>query len=157
MVAETIVPDKMVKKKLKTTVDAMLQVNLAKNFLGSAISGSMGFNSHYANMISALFLATGQDMAHIVEGSLGITTIENMDGDLYFSITLPDLPIATVGGGTGLETARECLEIMGAYGPGKVRKFAEIAAGIVLAGELSTMAALSSGHLIRAHKQPGRG
>ena len=134
-----------------------MQVNMAKNFIGSAISGSMGFNSHYANMISALFLATGQDMAHIVEGSLGITGIENLDGDLYFSITLPDLPIATVGGGTSLETARECLEIMGVYGPGKVQKFAEIAAGIVLAGELSTMSALASGHLIRAHKQLGRG
>lgn len=157
LIAEVVVPEPMVREKLRTSVDDLMQVNMAKNFIGSAISGSMEFNSHYANMISALFLATGQDMAHIVEGSLGITGIENLDGDLYFSITLPDLPIATVGGGTSLETARECLEIMGVYGSGKVQKFAEIAAGIVLAGELSTMSALASGHLIRAHKQLGRG
>lgn len=131
---------------------------MAKNFVGSAIAGSMGFNAHYANMIGALFLATGQDEAQIVEGSLGITVAEeNEDGDLYFSVTLPDVPLATVGGGTGLETAQECLSIMGVKGSNKVQKFAEIMAGVVLAGELSLMAALGAGHLARAHKELGRG
>ena len=157
LVAEVVIPKEIVNKKLKTTPEAIAEVNMAKNFMGSAISGSMGFNAQYANMIGAIFLATGQDEAHIVEGSLGITTAEDKNGDLYFSVTLPDVPLATFGGGTRLETAKECLEIMDAYGAGKVHKFAEIVAGIVLAGELSLMGALAAGHLARAHKDLGRG
>lgn len=157
LVAEAIIPQEIVENKLKTTTDAIVEVNIAKNLIGSAISGSMGFNAQYANMIGALFLATGQDEAHIVEGCLGITTTENIDGDLYFSVTLPDVPLATIGGGTRLETARECLEIIDAYGTGKVGKLAEIVAGTVLAGELSLVGALSAGHLARAHKELGRG
>lgn len=157
LVAEAFIPKKIVEKKLKTTTEAIVEVNTSKNLIGSAISGSIGFNAQYANMIGALFLATGQDEAHIVEGSLGITTAENVDGDLYFSVTLPDVPLATIGGGTRLETARECLEIMDVYGSDKVGKFAEIVAGTVLAGELSLVGALSAGHLARAHKELGRG
>ena len=78
--------------------------------------------------------------------------LKKIDGDLYFSVTLPDVPIATFGGGTRLETAKECLDIMGVYGAGKVGKFAEIIAGTVLAGELSLIGALAAGHLARAHK-----
>ncbi|HSO26372.1 MAG TPA: hydroxymethylglutaryl-CoA reductase (NADPH) [Methanobacteriaceae archaeon] len=157
LVAEIVVPREIVDKKLKTTPEAIQEVNMAKNFVGSAISGSLGFNAQYANMIGAIFLATGQDEAHIVEGSLGITTAEDKNGDLYFSVTLPDVPIATFGGGTRLETAKECLEIMDAFGSGKVHKFAEIVAATVLAGELSLMGALAAGHLARAHKDLGRG
>ena len=156
--AEIIVPKEIVEKKLKSTSEAIVEVNTSKNLIGSAISGSMGFNAQYANMIGAIFLATGQDEAHIVEGSLGITTAsEEENGDLYFSVTLPDVPIATIGGGTSIGTARECLEIMGVYGNEKVHKFAEIIAGTVLAGELSLLAALAAGHLARAHKELGRG
>lgn len=155
--AEIVVPRAIVKNKLKTTPEAVVEVNIAKNLIGSAVSGSMGFNAHYANMIGAIFLATGQDEAHIVEGSIGITTAMVEDnGDLYFAVTLPDMPVATVGGGTSIETARESLEIMGAYGNEKVHKFAEIIAGTVLAGELSLMGALAAGHLARAHKDLGR-
>lgn len=157
LVAEVLIPKEIVKKTLKTTTEAIVEVNISKNLIGSAIAGSMGFNAQYANMIGALFLATGQDEAHIVEGSLGITTAEDVEGDLYFSVTLPDVPLATIGGGTRLETARECLEIMGVYGSGKVGKFAEIVAGTVLAGELSLLGALAAGHLARAHKELGRG
>ncbi len=157
VVAEIVIPQEIVEEKLKTTVKSITEVNLSKNMIGSAVSGSLGFNAHYANMIAALFLATGQDAAHIVEGSLGITTAEEQNGDLYFSVTLPDLPLATVGGGTGLETAKECLEIMGVYGGGNVEKFSEIVGATVLAGELSLMGALAAGHLARAHKQLGRG
>ncbi|MEG3224775.1 MAG: hydroxymethylglutaryl-CoA reductase (NADPH) [Methanobacteriales archaeon Met13] len=157
LVAEVIVPQEVVEQKLKTTVDSIIEVNTTKNLIGSAIAGSMGFNAHYANMIGAIFLATGQDEAHVVEGSLGITVAENEKGDLYFSVTLPDVPLATFGGGTRLETARECLEIMAAYGSGKVGKFAEIVAGTVLAGELSLLGALGAGHLARAHRDLGRG
>jgi hydroxymethylglutaryl-CoA reductase (NADPH) len=155
--AELVVPKSIVETKLKTTSQAIVEVNTAKNLIGSAVAGSLGFNAQYANMIGAIFLATGQDEAHIVEGSMGITTaMEEENGDLYFSVTLPDVPVATVGGGTSIETARECLEIMDAYGNEKVHKFAEIIAGTVLAGELSLLGALAAGHLARAHKDLGR-
>lgn len=157
IVAEIIIPKNIVEEKLKTTAESIVEVNLAKNMIGSAISGSMGFNAQYANMIGAIFLATGQDEAHIVEGSLGVTTAEEQKGDLYFSVTLPDVPLATVGGGTSLETATECLQIMGVHGEGNVGKFAEIVGATVLAGELSLMGALAAGHLARAHKNLGRG
>ncbi len=155
--AELVVPKHIVENRLKTTSEAIVEVNTAKNLIGSAVSGSMGFNAQYANMIGAMFLATGQDEAHIVEGSMGITTAMVEDnGDLYFAVTLPDVPVATVGGGTSIETARESLEIMDCYGNEKVFKFAEIIAGTVLAGELSLMGALAAGHLARAHKDLGR-
>jgi hydroxymethylglutaryl-CoA reductase (NADPH) len=157
LVAEVIIPQVIVEQKLKTTTEAIVEVNTSKNLIGSAMAGSIGFNAQYANMIGALFLATGQDEAHIVEGSLGITTAEEVDGDLYFSVNLPDVPLATIGGGTRLETAQECLEIMGVYGSDKVSKFAEIVGGTVLAGELSLIGALAAGHLARAHKELGRG
>ncbi|WP_303234815.1 hydroxymethylglutaryl-CoA reductase (NADPH) [Methanosphaera cuniculi] len=156
VVAEVIVPKEVVEKTLKTTTQEIVEVNYSKNLLGSAISGSFGYNAHFANMVAALFLATGQDPAHVVEASLGITTAENENGDLYFSVTLPDLPVATVGGGTRLETATESLNLIDAKGSGKVNKFASIVAGIVLAGELSLAGALAAGHLASAHKKLGR-
>ena len=156
LIAEITIPKDVVEKTLKTTTEAMVEVNYVKNLLGSAISGSYGYNAHFANMVAAVFLACGQDPAHVVEGSIGITSAENDNGDLYFSITLPDLPVATVGGGTRMETAIESLNIMDCKGSGKVEKFASIIAGIVLAGELSLVGALAAGHLARAHKQLGR-
>ena len=107
-------------------------------------------------MIGAIFLATGQDEAHVVEGSLGITTAEDREGDLYFSVNMPDLPIATIGGGTRLETANEGLQIIDCAGTGKVNKFAEIVISTVMAGELSLIAAISAGHLAKAHQELGR-
>ena len=156
VVADIIIPKEIVKNKLKTTSEAIVEVNTAKNLLGSAASGSMSFNAHFANMVGAIFLATGQDIAHVVEGSLGITTAEDRDGDLYFSVSLPDLPIATIGGGTSLKTANESLEILGVAGSGNVKKFAEIVVATVLAGELSLIGALAAGHLARAHQELGR-
>ena len=157
VIADIVIPQEIVSKKLKTTTDAIVEVNTVKNLIGSAASGSMAFNAHYANMVAAIFLATGQDAAHVVEGSLGITTAENRNGDLYFSVNLPDLPVATVGGGTSLEVAHEGLEILGVSGSGHAKEFAEIVASTVLAGELSLIAAISAGHLARAHQQHGRG
>lgn len=156
IVAEVTVPKEIVEKTLKTTPDAVVEVNYAKNLVGSAISGSYGYNAHFANMIAAVFLACGQDPAHVVEGSIGITTAETVEGDLYFSVTIPDLPVATVGGGTRLETATESLNIMDVKGSGNVNKFASIVASVVLAGELSLVGALAAGHLARAHKELGR-
>ncbi len=157
VVADILIPKEIVAKKLKTTAEAIQEVNIAKNLIGSAASGTMAFNAHYANMVAAIFLATGQDAAHVVEGSLGITTAENRNGDLYFSVNLPDLPIATVGGGTSLEVAKEGLNILGVAGSGKAREFAEIVASTVMAGELSLLGALAAGHLARAHQELGRG
>ena len=148
VIADILVPKDIVSKKLKTTADAIVEVNTAKNLIGSAAA---------ANMVAAIFLATGQDPAHVAEGSLGITTAENRNGDLYFSVNLPDLPVATVGGGTSLEVAHEGLEILGVAGSGKAREFAEIVACTVLAGELSLVGALAAGHLARAHQELGRG
>lgn len=155
--ADILIKEDIVKSKLKTSAAAIEEVNTTKNLIGSAAAGSMGFNAHYANMIGALFLATGQDEAHIVEGSLGITTAENRDGDLYFSVNMQDVPIATVGGGTRIETAQESLDILGVNGSGNVAKFAEIVIATVLAGELSLIGALAAGHLAKAHKDLGRG
>lgn len=157
VVADILIPKEIVAKKLKTTAEAIQEVNIAKNLIGSAASGTMAFNAHYANMVAAIFLATGQDAAHVVEGSLGITTAESRNGDLYFSVNLPDLPIATVGGGTSLEVAKEGLNILGVAGSGKAREFAEIVASTVMAGELSLLGALAAGHLARAHQELGRG
>ncbi len=156
VVADILIPEAIVRTKLKTTAKAIEEVNTAKNLIGSAAAGSMAYNAHFANMIGALFLATGQDAAHVVEGSLGITTAEDRDGDLYFSVNMPDLPIATIGGGTRLETANEGLQILGCAGSGNVNKFAEIVISTVLAGELSLVGALAAGHLAKAHQELGR-
>ncbi len=156
VVADILIPEAIVRTKLKTTAKAIEEVNVAKNLIGSAAAGSMAYNAHFANMIGALFLATGQDAAHVVEGSLGITTAEDRDGDLYFSVNMSDLPIATIGGGTRLETANEGLQILGCAGSGNVNKFAEIVISTVLAGELSLVGALAAGHLAKAHKELGR-
>ncbi|WP_299526533.1 hydroxymethylglutaryl-CoA reductase (NADPH) [uncultured Methanobrevibacter sp.] len=157
IVADILIPEEIVNKKLKTTAEAIEEVNVAKNLIGSAAAASMSYNAHYANMIAAIFLATGQDVAHVVEGSIGITTAENRNGDLYFSVNLPDVPVATVGGGTSLETANEGLNILGVAGSNKAKEFAEIVGATVLAGELSLIGALAAGHLARAHKELGRG
>nr|WP_232179339.1 hydroxymethylglutaryl-CoA reductase (NADPH) [Methanococcus vannielii] len=156
VIAEVFLKEEYVNKYLKTTSKAIEQVNTYKNLIGSAISGSLGFNAQYANIVGAIFLATGQDEAHVVEGSMGITTAECTKEGLYFSVTLPDLPIATIGGGTRVEPQNECLELLECAGTGKSEKFAEIVGASVLAGELSLIGALSAGHLAKAHSELGR-
>ncbi len=156
--AEAVISKEVVTDVLKTTPKAIFDVWLAKCMIGSAMSGSMGYNSHYANIIAALFIATGQDPAHVVEGSMGITTTNVLDnGDLYISIYLPALIIGTLGGGTTLATQKEALSLLGVFGEGKVEHFAEIIGGAVLAGELSLLASLAQGSLGKAHKALGRG
>jgi hydroxymethylglutaryl-CoA reductase (NADPH) len=155
--AEAIIPNDVVKDVLKTTPKEIFDVWLAKCMIGSAMSGSLGYNSHYANIVAALFIATGQDPAHVVEGSMGITTTKVLDnGALYISIYLPALIIGTVGGGTTLATQQEALALIGVSGTGKVEQFAEIIGGAVLAGELSLLASIAQGSLGKAHKALGR-
>ena len=105
---------------------------------GGANIGTITYNHHFANGLAALFIACGQDVAYVAESSVGSTIMDTTgDGDLYVSVNLPDLIIATVGGGTGLGTAKEYLELIGCYGIGKVKKFAEIIAAVLLSGEIS--------------------
>ena len=125
--------------------------------VGAFLAGAHNNGLHAANAIAALFIATGQDVADVSESSAGIVYTElTPERDLYLSITLPSLIVATYGGGTGLATQRECLEMMGCYGTGRVNKFAEIVAGTVLAGELSLAAAISSTEWVSSHERLGR-
>src|SRR5690606_7849286 len=154
--AEIILSEEIVQKVLKTTPELMAEY-WRSSTVGIIQSGAIGAQGHYANGLAALFLATGQDVACVAEAATGITRMElNKDGSLYASVTLPNLVVGTVGGGTHLPTQRECLEMMDCYGAGKARKFAEICGGLVLAGELSIAAALSAGHFTQAHQKFGR-
>ena len=125
--------------------------------IGAILSGANNNGLHSANAITAMFIATGQDVANVSESSAGIIYAElTPKADLYLSITIPSLIVATYGGGTGLATQRECLELLGCYGKGKVNKLAEIIAGTVLAGELSLAAAISSTDWVSSHERYGR-
>ena len=162
VVAEAVIKRDVAERVLKATPEAIHEVNLVKNLLGSARACSISYNAHVANIIAAIFIATGQDVAQVVESSIAYTWTELRGGDLYISVTLPSLEVGTVGGGTRLPTQREALSIMGVAGGGNppganARKFAEIIAATVLAGELNLLAALAAGHLAEAHKRLGRG
>lgn len=125
--------------------------------IGSVLSGANNNGLHSPNGITAMFIATGQDVANVSESSAAILYAEHTDDDdLYMSITIPSLIVASYGGGTGLATQRECLEMLGCYGEGKVRKLAEIVAGVVLAGEISLASAISSNDWVSSHEQYGR-
>lgn len=125
--------------------------------VGSILAGANNNGLHSSNAIAALFMATGQDVANVAEGSSGILYLERTPGgDLYLSITIPSLIVATHGGGTALPTQRECLQVLGCAGAGKARKLAEIVAGVVLAGEISLAAAISTQEWVSAHEKHGR-
>ena len=125
--------------------------------LGHVQAHAAGYNAHYANGLAALFIACGQDVANIVNSSVGITNFELVGKDeVYVSVTLPSLTVATVGGGTALGTGSECLEMLGVRGKGGALKLAEIAAATLLAGEISMAAAIASGEFVRAHDRYGR-
>ncbi len=156
VIAETTLSAKVVKEKLHTTPEAVADVNTRKNLVGSAKAGALGYNAHFANILAAVFIATGQDAAQVVDGSLGFTTAEADKNGLYFAVSLPALEVGTIGGGTRFPTQQECLQVMGCAGEGKARKFAEVVAAAVLAGELSLMGAMAAGHLGKAHGRLGR-
>jgi hydroxymethylglutaryl-CoA reductase (NADPH) len=129
------------------------QVSMA----GATLVGSANNGAHAANGLAALFIATGQDAANVAESHAAITYVQlRENGDYYWSITLPSLIVATYGGGTGLGTQRECLELMDCYGMGKAHKFAEICAAVVLAGETSLTAAIVRGDWVSSHDRLGR-
>jgi len=162
VVAGVFLSDEQVRDIFKTDSETIASVNYRKNLVGSARAGALGFNAQAANVIAAMFIACGQDPAHVVEGSNTITTVDRMQGGVYVSVTLPSLQVGTVGGGTGIDTQAECLKMLGVAGGGEpaganAKKLAEIIAAGVLAGELSLLGALGAGHLARAHKHLGRG
>jgi hydroxymethylglutaryl-CoA reductase (NADPH) len=125
--------------------------------VGALLSGAANNGAHAANGIAALFIATGQDAANVAESHAAITYSQLLeDGNYYWSVTIPSLIVATYGGGTGLATQRECLEMLDCYGAGKVAKFAEIVAAVVLAGDISLSAAVLHGDWVSSHDALGR-
>lgn len=161
--AEVTLDGGVLKRCLKTNARALVEVQYRKNLLGSIASGSMGFNAHFANVLAAFFLATGQDVAQVVEGAMGVTCVEPRGPEgVYASVYLPDVPLGVVGGGTALDTQKEALALLGAQPSTKepgagVRRLAEILGATVLAGELSLLSAFTSGDLASAHEKLGRG
>lgn len=156
VVAEITLPEKMVREVMHTTGAVIHQQRQLSN-MGALLSGSINNGSHFANGITALFIACGQDVANVAESSAGFAYGELKDnGDYYFSVTIPSLIVATYGGGTALPTQQECLGVLGCVGKGKAKKFAEIVAATVLCGELSLAAAIVSDQWVSSHDQYGR-
>lgn len=156
--AEVVLSKKILSEVLKTDSEKLFDVWLAKCMVGSAMSGSLGFNAHFANVIAAFYIATGQDPAHVVEGSLGITTMKVMpDKSLYASIYLPSLMLGIIGGGTGLSTQKEAINLLKLDKKRSVLELAEVVAGSVLAGEISLLSSLAENSLVKAHKELARG
>ncbi|MEI6728284.1 MAG: hydroxymethylglutaryl-CoA reductase [bacterium] len=152
--SEVVLSPDVVTSVLKTTPQKIFETWLSKCMLGSAMSGSMGFNCQFANIVAALFLATGQDLGQIVEGSTGITTVKILDnGDLYVGVFMPSVMLATIGGGTKLHTQNAALKIVNVDHPSGL---AEVLGGAVLAGEISLLASLSVGGLAGSHQKLGR-
>lgn len=154
--SEVTIPYNIVKEVLKSTPQKITEY-WKSSTLAVVQSGAIGAQGHVANALTALFIACGQDVACVAESSTGMTRMEiTHDGDLYVAVTLPSLVVGTVGGGTGLPTQKECLELMTCYGEGKAIKFAEICCAVALAGEISIAAAMSADHFASAHAKLGR-
>ncbi|KAK4515339.1 pre-60S factor rei1 [Mucor velutinosus] len=165
VVAEAVIPGAVVEKVLKTTVAALVELNISKNLIGSAMAGSVGgFNAHAANILTAVYLATGQDPAQNVESSNCITLMKaiNDNQDLHISCSMPSIEVGTIGGGTILPPQQAMLDMLGVRGPhptepGKnAQRLARIICAAVMAGELSLCAALAAGHLVKAHMAHNR-
>jgi len=166
VVAEAVITKHVVEKLLKSTAKNLVELNIAKNLVGSAMAGSIGgFNAHAANLVTAIYIACGQDPAQVVESANCITIMEltgpNKE-DLYISCTMPSIEVGTVGGGTNLKAQSSCLKILGVQGsnerePGaNARNLARFVCSTVLAGELSLMSALASGQLVNSHLKYNR-
>ncbi|KAI8637232.1 3-hydroxy-3-methylglutaryl-coenzyme A reductase [Parasitella parasitica] len=165
VVAEAVIPGSVVEKVLKTSVSALVELNISKNLVGSAMAGSVGgFNAHAANILTAVYLATGQDPAQNVESSNCITLMKavNNEKDLNISCTMPCIEVGTIGGGTILPPQQAMLDFLGVRGPhptepgANARRLARIICAAVMAGELSLCAALAAGHLVKAHMAHNR-
>jgi len=162
VVADATLPRKTVLERFRVEPEMIAELNRIKCLQGSALAGSHGFNAHVANMLAAMYLAHGQDLAQIVEGSQALTDAAVIDGNLYVSCWLPTLEVGTFGGGTKRETQQEALRLLGLYGDkdpdGKTRlAFAEIVAAVCLVGEINLLAVQAAGELSRSHGSIKRG
>src|SRR6476619_60546 len=156
VVAEAIIPDRLFQEIMHSSSELMYRARQVSN-LGGFMSGVNNNGAHSANGITAMFIATGQDAANVAESSAAFVYAElRENGDYYYSVTIPSLIVATYGGGTGLATQRECLEMLDCYGKDKVRKFTEIVAATVLCGELSLGSAIVAEEWVEAHDRHGR-
>ncbi len=156
VIAEATIQNAKLKQMMRVSTEKLFEARLTSQ-LGGYIAGVNNNGAHSANAITAMFIACGQDVANVAESSAAAVYAEiTPDGDYYYSITLPSLIVATYGGGTALPTQRECLEMLGCYGEGKVMKFAEIVAATVLCGELSLGAAAIAGDWVESHERLGR-
>jgi hydroxymethylglutaryl-CoA reductase (NADPH) len=153
--AGALLPRELLQLYLRVTPE-QLQRLWHSTVVGHLQAGSVGYNGHAVNGLTAIFIATGQDVANVANSACCITSFELHGDDLFASVTLPALSVATVGGGTALPTQREALEMMDCYGAGKARKLAEIVAGAVLGGEISMGAAIATGEFVEAHERYGR-
>ena len=154
--AEAAIPRHLLEKRLGVTPERMV-TTWQNGALGAMMSGALGVQAHYANGLAALFLATGQDVACVAECAVGVTRFQQTaEGDLYASVTLPNLVVGSVGGGTGLPTQSACLRIANCSGDGSAAIFAELCAGLCLAGELSLIAAIADNNFARAHQRLAR-
>jgi hydroxymethylglutaryl-CoA reductase (NADPH) len=154
--AEATVPRDVLVQHLRVEPEKLAYHYAVAN-IGSILSGANNNGLQSANGITAMFIATGQDVANVAESSAAVLYSElTPAGDIYISLTVPSLIVATYGGGTGLATQRECLEVLGCYGQGKVHRLAEIVAAVALAGEISLAAAISSSDWVSSHERYGR-
>ncbi len=163
VIAEIEIPRNVCIERLKTTPEAIVNLHIKKNLIGSIVAGGLRTaNAHFANLLLAFYLATGQDAANIVEGSQGIVHAELRGKNLYFSVTVPNIIVGTVGNGKHLNFVKENLNLLGCEQPNSsganARRLAIIAAATVLCGELSLLAAQTNpGELMRAHSNFERG
>ena len=156
VVAECTIKGDLLKSMMHTTAKDLFFTRQISN-VGAFLAHSANNGAHAANGLTAMFIATGQDVANISESHAGVTYSQLLDnGDYYWSITLTSLIVATYGGGTGLATQRECLEMLDCYGKGKANKFAEICAAVVLAGDTSLSSAILADEWVSSHDAMGR-
>lgn len=156
VVAGAEIPASLLRAYLHITPAQLIEL-WRHTVLGHLHANAIGYNGHYANGLTAMFIACGQDVANVVNSSVGITNFELLENDhVYVSVTLPSLTVATVGGGTALGTSHECLRMLGVVGQAGAPKLAEIVAATVLAGEISMAAAIISGEFVKAHETYGR-
>jgi len=155
-VAEITIPSSMISMFLHTTAEEMTRY-FRVSAIGGILGGAIGIQGHYANALAAAYIACGQDVGCVAESAVGITRLEiTQSEDLYASVTLPNLIVGTVGGGTALPTQRACLEILGLVGPGHADTLAEVLAALCLAGELSIVGAICAGEFTAAHLRMAR-
>ncbi|SFN81124.1 3-hydroxy-3-methylglutaryl-coenzyme A reductase [Formivibrio citricus] len=155
--AEVVLPAELVREGLHTSVERMVEYGRLAT-MGGIMSGTVGIQGHFANGLAGLFIACGQDAACVAEAAIGTTRMEaTPEGALYVAVTLPNLIVGSVGGGTSLPSQRACLEILGLAGPSHAQALAEVAASLCLAGEISIIGAICAGEFTRAHAKLARG